>query len=257
MKFTLLELVQEILSSMDSDEVNSITDTTESYQVALVVRRAYLDLISRLNLPEHFDFFQLTASGDNTLPIIMYRPSDVEQLLWVKYDKKTVATDPIDFEDIKYLEPYYFFNRMFMLNSDDTDVSSTTITIDSEDFNLLYKSDRAPSYWTSVDDYTLIFDAYDSDLDTTLQASKTHCYGLKSVTFTLSDAFTPDLDGQQFSLLLNAAKSLAWAELKQTSHVMAEREKRSQYMRAQRNKRALPSYAAYGDYNSYPNYGRK
>ena len=257
MKFTLLEIVQEILSSLDGDEINSISDNTEASQIALIVRRAYLDITSRLNLPEHYEFFQLTASGDNTLPVIMYRPADVDQLLWIKYDKKTSAADPSDFGDVVYLPPSNFFDRMFMLNSDDTNVSSTTLTVDSDDFTLLYKTDRAPNYWTSFDDYTLVFDAYDSDLDTTLQKSKTYCYGLKNTTFTLSDSYTPDLDSQQFALLINTAKALAWAELKQTVHGTSERESRRQYMRAQRNKRALPSSEAYSDYNYYPNYGRK
>jgi hypothetical protein len=33
-KMTLLEMTQNILSAMNSDEVNSITDTVESLQVA-------------------------------------------------------------------------------------------------------------------------------------------------------------------------------------------------------------------------------
>src|SRR5687768_864155 len=117
MKMTLLEIVQEILSSMDSDEVNSIEDTTEAMQVAMVVRRAYLDLRSRLNLPEHFDLFRLTASGDSDLPIIMYRPESVDQLLWLKYDKRLAADDPVDYCDIQYMPPTSFFDRMFMMNT--------------------------------------------------------------------------------------------------------------------------------------------
>jgi len=257
MKFTLLEMVQEILSSMDSDEVNSITDGTEAMQVALVVRRTYLDLVSRLNLSEHFDFFQLTASGDNTLPIIMYRPTDVDQLIWLKYDKKLAASDSVSFKDVYYQAPAEFMDRMFMQNTDDTNVSSTTFTVDGDDFTLIYQTDRAPNWWTSLDDYTLIFDAHDSSLDTTLQKSKTHCYGLKNTTFTMSDNFTPDLDDQQFSLLFNEAKSLAWAELKQATHARSERQARTQLIRTQKNKRALPSQHVWGDYNNTQGYGRK
>ncbi len=45
MKYTLLEIVQEILSDMDSDEVNSIDDTTESEQVATIVKSTYLSMM--------------------------------------------------------------------------------------------------------------------------------------------------------------------------------------------------------------------
>jgi hypothetical protein len=257
MKFTLLEMVQEILSSMDSDEVNSISDTPEAMQVALVIRRAYLDLASRLNLSEHFDFFQLTASGDNTLPIVMYRPADVDQLVWLKYDKRLAGSDPVSFKDVRYQAPATFFDRMFMMNTNDSNVSSTDFTIDGDDFKLLYQTDRHPNYWTSIDDYTLIFDAHKSSLDTTLQKSKTHCYGLKNTSFTLSDAFTPSLDSQQFSLLVNEAKALAWAELKQATHARAERQSRTQLIRTQRNKRALPSGHVLPDYENVVGYGRK
>ena len=37
MKTTLLQIVQSILSDMDSEEVNSISDTTEAQQIASVV----------------------------------------------------------------------------------------------------------------------------------------------------------------------------------------------------------------------------
>ena len=45
MKFTLLEMVQEILSDMDSDEVDSIEDTVEAEQVATIVRSTYLAMM--------------------------------------------------------------------------------------------------------------------------------------------------------------------------------------------------------------------
>ncbi len=52
-------------------------------------------------------------------------------------------------------------------------------------------------------------------MDTTLQTSKTLCYGQIIPTFTLEDSFIPDLDDTQFPLLLNEAKAIAFVELKQ------------------------------------------
>lgn len=254
---TLLDIVQEILSSMDSDEVNSITDTTEAMQVAVVVRRAYLDLAHRLNLPEQFDLFRLTASGDNDLPTVMFRPASVDQLLWIKYDKRLEDDDPPSYKDITYMEPKTFFDRMHMMNEDDTVISSSAFPVDGVDFTILYFNDRHPNYWTSLDDYTILFDAHKLDIDTTLQSSKTQCYGLKNEDFELEDEYEPPLDGQQFSLLVNDAKALAWAELKQTSHDRAEREAKRQLIQTQKNKRALPGKHAYGDLPNLPNYGRK
>lgn len=44
MRKTLLEMVQDILSEMDSDEVNSINDTVEAEQVATIIKNCYLAL---------------------------------------------------------------------------------------------------------------------------------------------------------------------------------------------------------------------
>lgn len=40
MKYTLLELTQRILESMNSDEVNSIGDTEESMTVANIIKES-------------------------------------------------------------------------------------------------------------------------------------------------------------------------------------------------------------------------
>ena len=68
MRYSLIELVQRILESMDSDEVDSITDTVESLAVANIVKECYYDIISNLDLPERKDIFQLDGSGDSTKP---------------------------------------------------------------------------------------------------------------------------------------------------------------------------------------------
>lgn len=255
---TLLEMTQEILSSLDSDEINNVTDTTEAQQVAMIIRRVYYDMVARSDMTEHFDLFQLTASGDSTKPTLMTRPDTVDKLLWIKYDKRLESADPPNFEYVRYCEPTDFFHMMHQLNTDDDEVAVMTYTGDGDTHSIPYRNDKAPDWWTSVDDSSIFFDSYDSSLDTTLQKSKTMCYGLVDVTFNLTtNSFTPDLDAQQFPLLVNEAKALAWAELKQSQHVKAEREAMKQRTRMQQNKRALPGKETYGDFYNLPNYGRK
>ena len=45
MKTTLLQLVQSILSDMDSEEVNGISDTIEAKQIASVIEDTYYNLL--------------------------------------------------------------------------------------------------------------------------------------------------------------------------------------------------------------------
>lgn len=53
----LIEYVQDILSSMDSDEVNSISDTVESMQVATILKNCYEELVANIELPEEYTLF--------------------------------------------------------------------------------------------------------------------------------------------------------------------------------------------------------
>lgn len=257
MKSTVLELTQEILSSMDSDEINSITDTTEALQVVAIIKRCYFDIVSRLELPEHFSLFELTASGDSGKPTLMTLPSDVINLLWIKYDKIADGETAAKIQDVKYQDPELFFQHMYNLDTDEDNVFSSTLVVGSDTLPIYGLDDKAPDFWTSLDDLTLIFDSYDSEVDTTLQKAKTVCYGQKTATWTQSDGFTPDLDAEQFSMLLNKAKSLAWAELKQTDHALARKEARDQMIHSQRAKLAVPHKDRLGYLNELPNYGRR
>lgn len=256
MKYTLLEMTQIILSSMDGAEVSSINDTAESLQVANVIKTCYNDIISRANLPEHYQVFELNDSGDSTKKTLMRRPSNVEEILWVKYNK--IREDETDsrFENIQYLPMDEFFNMMYKLNESDDNVFSFDLTIGVDTFTIKGYNDRAPTYYTTWDDFYLLFDSYDEQVDDTLQKHKSLCYGFMVPTFTMNDAFTPDLDGYQFTLLLNEAKSLSFLELKQVQHPIAEKKARRGWITLERVKHAVkPKNRYYLD--DLPNYGRK
>lgn len=255
MKLTLLEMTQLILSDMNGAEVNSISDNTESLQVANAIKETYIDIISRADLPEHFSFFEVEASGDASLPCVMYLPSTVLKIDYLKYDKDdgTSSYRTPQYEKINFLDFDTFVDRMYSLDPDESTVDSGTLTISSDTIPLIWENDKAPDYYTTYDDYTLIFDSYNSDVDATLQKNKTVCYGQKEPTFTLSDSFTPDLDSKQFSLLLQESKAQAFADLKQVTNSKAENRARKGWINMQRSKVAFPvNY-----YDEYPNYGRK
>lgn len=254
MKLTLLELVQEILSSMDSDEVNSITDTTESLQVAHVVKNCYFDLISRTKLPEHYTLFNLEASGDNTKPTLMSMPDSFSEAVWIKYNTETTTDTDINMVLMKYLTLEDFLNYIHQFSESDTNVGTFEHTVGTSTFTVLYKDDKAPQFYTSFDDSTILFDSYDSDVDTTLQGSKTLCYGRKVIDFALEDGYTPDLDENHFSLLLNEAKTLAWTELKQSQHPKAELNARRGWVGLQKTVEKVKTLS---DFDKLPNFGRK
>lgn len=85
MKMTLLDMTQSILSSMGSDQVNSIGDTVESTQVAECLRTTYYNMLGRYDLPEHNQFVQLVASTNAAQPTLMTLPEGISRIEWVKY----------------------------------------------------------------------------------------------------------------------------------------------------------------------------
>jgi hypothetical protein len=85
MKMTLLDMTQSILAAMGSDQVNSISDTVESVQVAEILRQTYYNMLGRYDLPEHNQFIQLIASGNGLKPTIMTFPDGISRIEWVTY----------------------------------------------------------------------------------------------------------------------------------------------------------------------------
>lgn len=252
MRYTLIELVQRILESMDSDEVDSIEDTVEAMAVANIVKECYFNIIGKLDLPENADIFQLTGSGSSDQPCLMYLPADVLDLNRVKYNQNTVA-DP-QWYDLSFQTLDQYLDQMSSLDADDDNVGTMTVVQNGQTFTFKFRNDQLPSFYTSFNDNTLLFDSYDSAVNTTLVGQKTMCYGQMEPTFTLEDTYTPDLDPRQFDLLLNAAKAQAFVELKQIQNPKAETKERKGEINAQRTKHAIDRR---GGSQTYRGYGRK
>lgn len=260
MKYTLLELVQTILSSTDGEEVNGINDTVESQQIVEIIKTVYNDIVTRGDLARAKALFTLTASGDNTKPVLMTKPNSIANIDYIKYNCVLDGdTDPV-WNDIKYLPINDFLDYIHRYNPSESNVDTMTHSIEGFTITLHYKNDAAPQYYTIVEDNTVLFDSYDSDVDTTLQSSKTLCYGGKNVVFTRSNTWTPELEADQFALLLHEAKALAWMEQKQSEHPKAERSARRNWTHLARMRRTTPTGNTEKDetpFKSLPNFARK
>ena len=242
-------MTQSILSSLDGDEVNSISDTTESLQIAGIIKNSYYDIISSLNLPEHKDLFELTPTTSAT-PVVMRKPSDVTDIEWVKYNNYETDEGRDEFIEVEYVPLKEFLDQQYSLDiTQDTVESCTWTTRATDSLNLQYLNNAFPRYYTTYDDDTLFFDAYMATEDSFLQKTKTQGWGQIIPTWTQSDSFTPDLDAKQFTLLLNEAKAQAFIELKQSQNPKAERRARRGWIEAQRTKNNVfrkETYTGYG-----------
>jgi hypothetical protein len=280
MQMTLLDLTQNVLSSMSSDEVNSISDTVESRQVAQIIKNKYYDIINRTQLPEHEQLIQLNPSLDSTVPILMYVPDGVARLEWLKYFDSNILntatggghdinvdihpttggtqTPPPGYKYVTLLPVQQFIDMVNTFNPTENIVESWTFTGNVNgypgSFDFYYKNDRQPTFCTVLSNYYVIFDSFDSTQDSTLQASKTMAWGRIIPFFQMEDTFVPNMDDEQFTLLLNESKALAYFELKQTVHPLATQEVKRGWANVQKNK-AISNKPSYFD--QFPDFGRK
>lgn len=255
---TLLQMTQEILTSMQSDEVSSINDTAEATAVATCVQRTYWDLFGVEDLPEHYTMFQLVESSSAT-PTVMTLPANCSRVSWVKYNVRTIDDDEDMFHEVLPLDVKVFVDKMYLLSDD---ASNSNVSTYSKIFNrtgtdaikIIYKTDIKPMYFMSPDQYTLVFDAVDTGVETFLRATKSVAYGLLEPAFSLTDGFTPDLTTGQFAMLFNEAKAQAFIELKQTQNAKAEARARRLMITAQKTRNRTPGKSPL---DRTPNYGRR
>jgi len=97
MKMTLLQMTQNILSALNSDQVNSIGDTNESMQVAECIKTTYMNMLGRYELPEHNQLFELVSPNNPATPCIMTLSPGVSRIEWIKY----FDTNPLDANNIQ------------------------------------------------------------------------------------------------------------------------------------------------------------
>lgn len=162
-KSNLLAIVQDILSDMDSDTVNTIDDTDEALQVAAIVKSTYEAMISNRNWPHTARIINLTASTDSLFPVYMTIEDDVKEFISVYYDKRKIDETRLRYSEVKWKEPDDFLR---LINGRDSSSDTVTVVNDPSGVVLLIQNDKAPTYYTSFDDNTLVFDSWDSQVDT-------------------------------------------------------------------------------------------
>lgn len=245
---TLLDIVQNILSDMGSDEVNSISDTVESEQVAAIVQNTYEEIISDRLWPHLRSLIQIESLSDTSKPTHMHVPDNVIKVEWIKYNKKTSTDTLKKYSSVPWKEPDKFLQLVTSRN--DTLSTIDTITTD-EGIELFIINDKAPTFYTTFDDEFLIFDSYDSGVESTLQKSKTQVYAYVEPVWSKTDTFVPDLPSKFVPYLVAEAKSTCFNSIKQDPN-----SKEEQKSRRQRTWTARENFRVDGGI-VYPDYGRK
>lgn len=205
-RYTLLQMVQSVLNDMDSEDVNSISDTVEATQIASIIRDTFYNLVTTKDIPEHYELLKVTALSDSDYPTHFQYPTNIRKLktLWYKNSDD-------DYKEIYFVEPTDFLRK-----TDSVSENYDVVYDKNGGTELRIKNNQDPSFYTSFDDKYLVLNSYDVTVDSTLQASKVRAWGALIPTFTIDDAFTPDVDDTVFPYFLAESKSACMSLLKGT-----------------------------------------
>lgn len=248
MAFTLLQITQDILNDIDGDFVNSINDTDEAQQVANIVGSTYLAMMSNHDWPHCRRTVNLIPSADSSLPTHMSLEEPIKKLVSIHYDRRQITDTNMRYMETRWKEPDDFLRYTYGRNSGNTD--TTTVT-DPSGVKLLIMNNKGPEYYTSFDDTVLVFDSWDSGVDSTLQSNKSTAIAYIIPPFVVDDSFVPPVPEEFFAALIEEAKSKSAAKIHQTVDQKAEQESVRQM-----NFLTRQGWRAHGGIR-YPNYGRR
>ncbi len=250
MKRPLLELVQDILSSIDGDEVNSISDTVESLQVANIIKQTFYDILDERGLTYVGNLTTLTGLADTDKPNYMGIPEQFIKVEWIRYDARVDNSGSKDYRDVDWLDPREFVTRINQRDSTDTD--RFVVVNHASGIPLIIDKTQAPRYWTSFNDQEIVFDSYDEDVDSTLQSSKCQIYAYSAREFEIDDDYVPDLPVGLFQYLYHQAEASAHAIMKQMPNPKSEQKERRARNRSNRTDWITNRHEVEG-----PDYGKR
>lgn len=220
MKMNKLDMVIDILSDMDSDNINAIGDTEESAQVARILKSVYYDIISRKDWLHLRQALVMENSGDAAIPNRLRLPQSVSKLDFFSYSSQTEPSDELKFKELIYLYPDDFLIKTNARNGSDDRVDVVYIN----GITTFIANDKAPTYYTSFDDEWLITDSYSSEMSDTLLGTKAQCVAYVTPVWGETDTFIPDLPTEAFPLFLAEARSTCFYRMKQTQDPKSDKQ---------------------------------
>jgi hypothetical protein len=193
MKLTLLELVQDMLTAIESENVSDVGETEEAGMCVNIANRAFEDMAAKHRWKHMKQYGRLNTTANLNE---MSAPSG------------TVAID--------YANMWYEGNPVYYVEPDEF----VRMTINREGTNteiinmIPVYNDRNPVYWTSDDDQTIRFDAI-PDSTNGLVSTNTFCIIWKTPTSRLSsNSEYFDMPAQAYPALRSLMLAYAVGELK-------------------------------------------
>lgn len=253
-KSTLLQVVQRALDAMNHINVNSISDSEEANKIAREAKEVYYELMDRDDWPHLLQAKPLEAVSDTTKPNYLRIPTDVVRIDSIRYETTQAVDTARYFDEIEYLEPNQFLEHVLQNRSDQDNV--TTVTNDNG-VPMFIRNDQRPFYWTTFNDEDIVFDSYDSEVDTTMQSSKSivHCKVIPE--WTHADDFIPDMPEHMFSTFVAEVTAAAFTYWKQGTSVKDEARAARGVARLRKDAEKHRETERYADYGRRRPYHRR
>lgn len=211
---TLLEYVQSSLSAMESDQVDTINDTLEAMDHANLLKEVYYEVLARQDWPFMRRPLTLDAAADPTQPTSFTIPDAVKLIEELAYNIS--ETGSYKRGCLEYVEPGCFV-RQVQASEDATNAQLVEL---GDSIKVWVATDRMPRIWTSFDDVTVVMDAVDQDIESTLQTAKLQGFGIVLPDFTIEDDFVPTIPYNMEPLLqaeLTRRAFKLWKQIESTS----------------------------------------
>jgi hypothetical protein len=187
MQLTLLDVVQQYLDATSGFYVDSIFDNDEAQQIANIAERIYYEMVQEFpNLLFVQKDVTLDAVGDATKPNFLLIPSAVQNIKDSELYYNISETGNLQYKALKYCSPLEFLSITAQYSSKDTSVDVIN-GFDNQKIPVI--NDEWPSYFTSFDGVYIVTNAYNSEYDTTMQASKTRVLVTQMPVFLQQDEF--------------------------------------------------------------------
>lgn len=227
-KLTLLQIVQKTMEALNLDEINSISDSPDSEQIAQIAQDSYYELLNQADWPHTIRLEQLESVADADHPNYLRIPDETTRIDDFKYDATLTDDDdlPVDLIEIKsvqWLAPVQFLK---MTQSRNTELDEIETITDFNGVRYHVYNDRSPSYWTSFDDVYVVCDAYNSEVESTLQGNKSQALMKWIEDVVITDDTLISAPSHFFQTWLAETKSTAFIYMKQETSPKDEQRSR-------------------------------
>lgn len=220
MTMNLVDMAERVAQFCNASHIDSINDTDESYRIAQIIKETYETMILSQEIQTALELFHLQSASNASLKTTLFLPDECLTLDIVKYtNHQGKIYSP------QYLEPMDFISRSLDLDVTRPNVATVVDPESNTTYNI--QTDKDPSYYTVMSGKYLVFDSYNKDFEDLIQGRHALVYGHTLPEFKLEDDFIPDLQEQQFPVLLSRAKTAADMELRNNfNQVEADRGKK-------------------------------